>query len=75
MLTIAREMTEPGRDSDIIFCSPSAGGFSSSTTGSSEPMIMCFEPRLGGGDKDVSSGSCSGGGGDRGGCKNGDAGE
>lgn len=71
MLTIAREMTDPGRESDINLGSPSIEGFSSSTIGASESSTICFEPRLGGGDKDVSSGSCSGGGSDRGGGKNG----
>jgi len=64
MLTIARDMTEPGRDSDKCLCSPSKAGLSTSATGTSESNTICFEPRLGGGDKDVSSGSCSAGGDD-----------
>lgn len=59
MLTIPREMTEPGRESDNILVSPSITGLLSGTAvdGSSSVSMtdICLEPRRGGGESDVTS--------------------
>jgi len=69
MLTIPREITEPGRERDSKPPPPSVGCLSPGVmtsellSSSFSRMEICFDPRRGGGDSEVSSGYCSGGGG------------
>jgi len=57
MLTIPKEITEPGREIDIKRCSPSTGLVSSTAGSSAGSSIIdiCLEPRRGGGERGVSA--------------------